>query len=299
MIKFILVFILFSCASVKNKPNKNEIVDISDLNKRTQVSIDKEASIEYGPTVKIKDLRDSKDSEDSEKKILYSLVLRPSLYKSFGYISYFKSIEENGNRPIVISSYGFSAIVTALYAKYLKPNLVEWKSFDLYQRLKKYDVYSNSWKSEIEDFLIKEFKDDKLSQLKILLIIPKYQNRKIIIDPTEEVYKAILNTLDINQSNSTSLLVSSEKNFEKEFKNFGVEKNMIISNLPKEFILKKPNDFLFTIYNTKLKTENYKKTFYLESINKKIDKIINISDEINQVEQVSNKIFNTFIKHQK
>lgn len=295
---FFLILLIISCANQKEKTSKNTIVDLAEISSDSKVSIDKEASVTYGPSrnsINTEEVAESKKNE----RVFYSLTLYPSLYKSFGYISLFKEIELNKKRPVVISSYGFSSIVAALYAKYLKPNLVEWKSFDLYQRIKKYPVYSSKWKGEVESFLEKEFRSDKLSQLKILLVIPSYNNGDIKLHPTKRVVSAIMESLSINSQESQSFLLAPDDNYEKNLKSFGAEKSVTVSNLPVEIKFKKPNDFLFSLYNKKSRSQRNMKISLLTSESNSIDKIANISDEINQVESSSKLLFEELFKQVK
>lgn len=296
MIKLLLVFVFIACAQTSKNNTDSNVVDINDITSSPKVDIDKTASVEYGPSIGEEIKPEKLKNESTPKAKLYSLVLQPSLYKSFGYIAVFKKIEELDKRPIVLSSMGFSAIICALYAKHLKPNLVEWKAYELYQSIKEYPPYSAKWKKIVKEFLDKEFKNQKLSQLKILLLIPKSINDNAILSPTDKVTKAIMESLNISGKNSKSYMLKTSRSYLDKFKNYGSENTIYISNLPEVIKTKKSNKLIEQIYKNFAVRQDSIITLEGSNSNLFIDSIANISDEINQVTDSSNKFINEYFK---
>tara|TARA_B100001971_G_scaffold214585_1_gene252872 strand:- start:81804 stop:82706 length:903 start_codon:yes stop_codon:yes gene_type:complete len=285
MIKFIFIFLFVACAQTTNqKSEPSNIVDLSDITETKKVNIDKDASVDYGPVLNESPKESSElDKEEVKKKKLYSLVLQPALYKSFGYIAFFKEIEKSNRRPIVISSFGFSAITAALYAKLLKPNLVEWKIYELYQSIKDEEIYTKEWLEKVEEFLNKEFSNQKLSQLKILVLIPYIYKDKVRINPTAMAKDIIMQSIDMEAKKSKSFMLKSNMSFVQNFKNYGSEDVVYISNLPANFKIKAQNELIKTNFSRLANNQLKASKLYTEHSNLYLDQIINISDEMNQV----------------
>lgn len=297
LIKFLFLFLL-GCSSVSDKTKKNdEIVDINDLYKKKDIEISEKVPVNYGPSVIASD--EVKTAEKKEKK-LFSIDFYPALYKSFGYISVFKELELRELKPAVVSSFGFSSIVVALYAKNLKANIVEWKTYSLYQKLKDLKPYSKDWMDEIKTFLEKEFKDTKLSQLKILMLVPSIKKSQVYFSPTKLVRKALYKSIDLEKS--LTLLVSGGKNYLKRFSKYGVEEAFRVSLLPREIKLKQTQSNLLNIYNNLNLINKSSENTFVQDYQKEVllDSIFNLSDEINQAydfsKDVSNQIENKIKK---
>lgn len=287
--KILFLFIL-GCSTVSEKAKKNdEIVDINDLYKKKDIEISEKVPVNYGPAVIASD--EVKTAEKKEKK-LFSIDFYPALYKSFGYISVFKELELKELRPALVSSFGFSSIVVALYSKNLKANIVEWKTYSLYQKLKDLKPYSSNWMDEIKTFLEKEFGDTKLSQLKILMLVPTFKKSGVYFSPTKLVRKAIYKSIDLKKS--STLLVNGDKNYLKKFSKYGVEEAFRVSLLPNVINLKHKHNNLLEIYrnlNTfnKSSENNIIQDYKKETL---IDSIFNLSDEINQTYHLSKNVSN-------
>jgi hypothetical protein len=226
--KLLTILFLVSCANApKVKKNSDEIVNINDLYNKKHIEIEKEVPTDYGPSIIVD--KEYEDANTVESK-LFAIDLYPALYKSFGYISLFKELEAKSLKPAVVSTFGFSSIMAALYCKHLKANIVEWKSYSLFQDIKDIEPHSKEWYEKIEDFLDKEFGKSKLSQLKILLLIPRLtQTGTIKINPTREVAKAIYKSIKSEE------LVGLSKTINKApviFKGYGVDRFFRVSLLP-------------------------------------------------------------------
>jgi len=301
--RVLILILALSCATRKSidQGNNSQIVNIDDLYNVDRVQIEKTNSVDYGPVLQQvgEETNTNKEKSESEKKYkLFSIDLYPALYKSFGYISLFKSLEREGLKPAVISSFGFSSIVGALHAKYLKSNVVEWKAFELYQSLSSEKPYSKDWLEKIERFLKKEFKQTRLSQLKVLLVIPSIYKKAFKISPNQKVVDAILSSLDIESSQSSSAMLKSTNQYFLSLHKFGVEQTYRVSLLPDAINFKQPNGYLLATYSrlSGITVEN--ENTYIKSYESKtyIDSILNLSDEINQAQSFSSDIVEKIIK---
>lgn len=287
LINFILLFLL-SCSSVQNKSKSNdEVVNINDLYELKNIQISEKVPVNYGPSL----IAYEKYEEAQKKEAkLFSIDFYPALYKSFGYISLFKELEKKELKPAVVSSFGFSSVVVALYAKNMKANIVEWKSYSLYQDLKEYSPYSKDWLKTVKDFLEKEFGNLKLSQLKILMLIPSPKGTGISVSPTKLVSKAIMKSLYISKQNS--LMVKGDKNYLSSFDKYGVEIPFRVSLLPSRISMKNDDKTINKIYQDLVLPSTEKNNVFVQATDTaiQIDSIHNLSDEINQAYDFSKEI---------
>lgn len=228
-----------------------------------------------------------KESEESGLKVL-ALDLYPALYKSIGYVSFLKEIDEKEIDVQIFSASGFSAIVAALYIKYENANRVEWKIFSLIRLLKGEKVYSSGWKKIISNFLHDEFGDMKLVELNKLLIIPQAKNNRVSFNFHLTVKRAVLNSLNLKSRNSNSILLSHNFKYEQAIKKLGADIIFRVSALVKRPLFKQGDDFIFGVYS-KLAGNMLMESLKFNLINEDnefyyIDHVENLTDELSKVD---------------
>ena len=278
---FFLFFALASCATDKGKKDL-VVVDFAEGEEKQAITITNRVNTDYGPSP---EEGVTSDQDEAQKPLVIALDLYPALYNSLGYVATFARLESAKVHVNIISSTGFSSVIAALYAKYENANMVEWKTFELYQILGAKKPFSEDWKSEIREFLVKEFGDAKLSQLKKLLIIPKPSGKKVIFDTNEEVVKAVMRSLDLGGSGS--LLAGGSHDYLPALAQYGADQVWRISFLPRTIRLKHPDGYVFGIYSRlagkSWKMKKQRGVFvYDEALLDEIDTFNNLSDAVYQ-----------------
>lgn len=194
----ILALFLISCTNARNNTDLETIVFDSDSG---SVKIKKNTTSSFGPFIKSD--QETIDSGAEQSKVV-ALNFYPSLYESLAIIPYLKELEKQKTKISVISSFGFGAVLSALYAKEKSVSYLEWKIFDLMKRLDGVKIYSKDWQSKINEFMGKEFGKTKLHQMKVLMVIPEIKKNKVYLNQTGSIVEAIRHSIDLN-SNSNYL----------------------------------------------------------------------------------------------
>lgn len=145
MIIKILFLILFtlSCAS-KNSTSTSTVLLSEDLSKEDI----------FFETEELKEIISSKSN---------TLILRDSLYLSYGYLQLLKEIEKNNTSIDYYACYGHACLVLAIYIKEKNLGKAEWKLYNLWREIKKEMPYSVGWEKKITTFIENEFKDQRLN----------------------------------------------------------------------------------------------------------------------------------------
>ena len=234
--KLSLALILASCSiqPVTNSDSQEEergfeVVDWSGNDFKETIVIKNRPEGDYGPLPEMEP-----SSEEGEKALpkepVVAIDLYPALYNSLGYVSTFVELENSGVNVSIVSSSGFSAVIAALYAKHGASNMVEWKTFELYQLLGDSAPFQSEWNNIIKEFLREEFGDSKLSQLKKLLVVPRLEEGKTVLDTNQKVVNAILESLNFS-GNTSSILVGGDFDYLGALRKYGADEVMRVSFL--------------------------------------------------------------------
>lgn len=287
-IRFISVLLsfllLFSCASEKPM-DKVLIVDFAGDEAREKITISDKALPDYGPSPETQaDVNNAGDAKQSGQTVV-ALDLLPALYNSIAYVSTFSELEKAGVDVSIISASGFSSIIAALYAKHGAANMVEWKTFKLYQSLGSIKPFTEEWKEIIADFLKVEFGNQRLSQLKKLLLIPANDKNKVVLGSDRNLIQAIMESLDLSGKNS--ILLGSDFNYLPRLKEYGADYFYRLSFLPERINLKHADGFTFGIYSRlagrSAQVKGQKNTYiFNQALSGDIDSFNNLSDTIYQ-----------------
>ncbi|MBY0416322.1 MAG: patatin-like phospholipase family protein, partial [Bdellovibrionales bacterium] len=83
------------------------------------------------------------------RKLKVGLSLGPGLYRTINYVSLLKYLERQNLAPQVITGTGFGAIVAAMYASGMTPEVIEWNFYRYFKEKSKYRPYESEWLEEI------------------------------------------------------------------------------------------------------------------------------------------------------
>jgi hypothetical protein len=110
-----------------------------------------------------------------QKKTSIALIFGPGLNRTVGYSTFLKALKKQNIEVEMVSGTGMGAIVAAHFASGKTPQKLEWLFFKFFNETRGKKPYSNSWKKSLEEVFLKEFKNVKVEDLKIPLVIPVYQ----------------------------------------------------------------------------------------------------------------------------
>lgn len=276
MIRFVVLSILICSCSTGFKKNslfdetvnveKNQISNKADINEQ----IDQNT---YGPVYE----SESKKSIDEKNRLpVFALDLVPSLYASLSYLALFKQLEENKIFPNIINTSSFTLVIAVLYAKYKSVNKVEWKLFSLLKKLRNTIIFTSQWRRAIEEFLINEFEDKRIEQLKILVTTPRGKNSQKLIK-TGKVVDVIMNSLVV--SKKENYINQPHFIYREKILELGVDLYFCLNALPKKFNFYVPNSYVWSLY-TRISgmAHSDSSVNFIGHQLLKIDKVPNMSD---------------------
>ncbi len=174
-----LLFLFFSCSFL----NHRDKIDSGEINNSADsgiiINIDDD-SVVYGPSASVKQ-DEGINSKKRDPVIMH--VLAPGLFLTSSYIGTLKRFERDKIPVNMLAGSEFGALIAALYSKYKKTSMLEWKIFSLNQKLLKAGkIYKDNWNDILYKFIDNEFKNEKIEKYKIPLILPLYskQYNKVI-----------------------------------------------------------------------------------------------------------------------
>lgn len=245
MIRLIILSILIcSCSTgFKKKSSFDETVSVEKNQSSNKADINEQIDQNtYGPVYE----KESKNLLDEKNRLpVFALDLVPSLYASLSYLALLKQLEENKIYPNIINTSSFTLVIAVLYAKYKSVNKVEWKLFSLLKKLRNTIIFTPQWLSAIEEFLINEFEDKRIEQLKILVTTPQGKKSQKLIK-TGKVVETIMNSLAVSKKDS--YINQPHFIYRDKILELGVDIYFCINALPKKFNFYVPNSFVWGLY---------------------------------------------------
>lgn len=245
LVEFFFIFLLaVSCSThKKNESRFTETVNFENTNHQIELDPSNNKNDTYGPNI---DENSSLKRDDTQlRKPVVTLDLVPSLYASLSYITLFRELEKNKIYPNIINTSGFSLVIAALYSKYKSASKLEWKVFALLRKLKGIKVHTSNWYDVIDNFLMEEFKNTRLEQLKILVSVPTSGLRNELIT-SGKITEIIMNSIKI--ANSNSFINRPHYDYFPKLKKLGTDLYYLVSGFPNRFNFKTPNGFAWGIY---------------------------------------------------
>ena len=92
------------------------------------------------------------------KKIRIGVSLGPGLYRTINSVSLLKFLERQNLNPQVITGTGFGAVVAAMYASGMTPEVIEWNFYRYFKEKRNYRPYESEWLEEVDNLLLKKMK---------------------------------------------------------------------------------------------------------------------------------------------
>lgn len=269
-----LAFFLSSCSSIKainsHNPKKTDSTQVNpdqvDLNLGT---IGEDKAVEVIPqeeTVRVGDRggdiftaqEQSEGHPKSEvKRLRIGLSFGPGIYRTINYVSFLKILERQNLSPDIITGTGFGAIVAAMYATGMTPEVIEWNFYKYFKEMSKNKLYDSDWIHEIDEALLKKIKATNIQDTKRKFFITLYDHKtkKTYYFDKGNIRDLLL--LNLKLSNNVTESKNGQKYttaFEGEVFNarllrqLGSEFTIAVDSLGTKFDFESTNEFLIGVY---------------------------------------------------
>jgi hypothetical protein len=274
---FSIVFLLNSCSSIKTIKSKEhrrlsngsvhpDQVDLN-INENNTNPNDKGVELlppeetirigEHGGDVYSSDEAKEESQHAESKKLRIGLSLGPGIYRTINYVSFLKIMERQNLSPDIITGTEFGAIVAAMYATGMTPEVIEWNFYKYFKEKKKNKPYEKDWLDEVDEKLLIKFKNVNIqdTKKKFFITLNDHRDNKTYYFDKGNVRDLLL--LNLKLSNSASGSQKSVKYsaaFEKEVFNarllrqVGAEFTMAADVLGNKFEFENSNEYLTGIY---------------------------------------------------
>lgn len=275
--KKILIFILLtllvaSCSSIKpiHSKDKNTYNDGANPD-QVDLTIDQansEKPIEVVPheeTVRVGDRGGDifngevvdEHAKVNNRKLRIGLSFGPGIYRTLNYVSLLKILERQNHSPDIITGTGFGAIVAAMYAVGMTPEVIEWKFYKYFKEKNKSKPFEHEWFTEIDEAFLSKFKSINIQDTKKKFFITLYDNKtnKTYYFDKGNIRELLLLNLKLstypNEGKKGSKYSTA---FEKEVFNarllrqLGAEFTIAVDALGNKFDFVNANEFLIGVY---------------------------------------------------
>lgn len=191
------------------------------------------------------------------KKLRIGLSLGPGLYRSINYVSLLKALERQNLAPQVITGTGFGAIVAAMYATGMTPEMIEWNFYRYFKEKRRYRPYDQEWVEEIDNLLLDKLKNKTIQSATKKLYITLYNSKtkKTYYFDKGNIRDLLLMNLKLNSQVKDKKGKSQYSTaFESEVFNPGLMKRLGVDFaigadiLGTKFDFEESNEFLIGIY---------------------------------------------------
>lgn len=181
-----LTMTMASCSSLKSKQGKSGNTvqhDQVDLGlEGTDGSSDAPVIAPYEETVRLGDRGGDvySESENAEvnqviaRKLKIGLSLGPGLYRAINYVSLLRYLERQSLTPQLLTGTGFGAIVAAMYAHGMTPDMIEWNFYRYFREKGNHRPYEEEWYEDISTLLLDKLKGKQIQNASKKLFLTLY-----------------------------------------------------------------------------------------------------------------------------
>lgn len=268
IITFLLVF-LSSCSSIKTIGKKNNQVspDQVELNLEGTTSATTETPPVITPveeTVRLGERGGDiySETEATEinqviaKKLRIGLALGPGLYRTINYAALLKHLERKSLTPQLITGTGFGAIVAAMYAHGMTPEMIEWNFYRYFREKGNHRPYEEEWYEDVDRLLLDKLKNKMLqdSSKKFYLTLYNAKTKKTYYFDKGNTRDLLLKNLQLTHNFRSSDKSTYTAAFENEVFNarlmsrLGADFSLGADVLGNKFAFEDSSEFLVGIY---------------------------------------------------
>lgn len=191
------------------------------------------------------------------KKLRIGLSLGPGLYRTLNYVSLLKFLERQNLNPQVVTGTGFGAIVAAMYASGMTPEVIEWNFYRYFKEKRKYRPFETEWLEEVDNLLLDKLKNKTIQDTTKKFYITLYNSKTKKTYYFDKGNMRELLLLNLKLSNSVDLRKSGTQYtaaFENEVFNAGLMKRLGVDFtigadvLGSKFDFEDSNEFLIGVF---------------------------------------------------
>jgi hypothetical protein len=191
------------------------------------------------------------------KKLRIGLSLGPGLYRTINYVSLLKFLERQNLPPQTITGTGFGAIVAAMYATGMTPEVIEWNFYRYFKEKRKYRLYESEWLEEIDNLLLDKLKNKNIQDTakKFYITLYNSKTKKTYFFNKGNIRDHLLMNLKLSNSvDAKSKTAQYTAAFESEVFNPGLMKRLGVDFaigadvLGTKFDFEDSNEFLIGVY---------------------------------------------------
>lgn len=269
IITFLLVF-LSSCSSIKSihgKKSNQVSPDQVELNLEGTSGVSTETTPVITPieeTVRLGERGGDIYSENEAteinqviaKKLRIGLALGPGLYRTINYVALLKHLERKSLTPQLITGTGFGAIVAAMYAHGMTPEMIEWNFYRYFREKGNHRPYEEEWYEDIDRLLLEKLKNKMLqdSSKKFYLTLYNARTKKTYYFDKGNTRDLLLKNLQLTHNGRANDKSTYTAAFENEVFNarlmnrLGADFSMGADVLGNKFDFEDSSEFLVGIY---------------------------------------------------
>lgn len=194
------------------------------------------------------------EQKENHRKLKVALILGPGLNRTVAHIGVLRNMDRNGIKVDFISGSELGAIIGAMYASGMTPEIIEWNFYKYFREKSNTKIFSTQWFREIDEFFLKRFQNVRVESLKRSFYLPLYSKkaRKIVYFNKGNLRNLILlNLKNISLSGNAEYSQASEfEVFNARFvKGLGAEVVIGVDALGDKVNLQESNEYIFGFYN--------------------------------------------------
>jgi hypothetical protein len=191
------------------------------------------------------------------KRARIGLALGPGLYRTINYVSLLKFLERQNLNPQVITGTGFGAIVAAMYASGMTPEVIEWNFYRYFKEKRKHRPYESEWLEEVDNLLLDKLKSKTIQDTpkKFYITLFNTKTKKTYYFDKGNIRELLLLNLKLSNSvDQRKAAVQYTTAFENEVFNAGLMRRLGVDFtvgadvLGSKFDFEDSNEFLIGVY---------------------------------------------------
>lgn len=195
--------------------------------------------------------------QGGSKRLRIGLSLGPGLYRTINYVSLLKFLERQNLNPQVITGTGFGAIVAAMYASGMTPEVIEWNFYRYFKEKRKYRPYESEWLEEVDTLLLDKLKTKTIQDTpkKFYITLYNSKTKKTYYFDKGNIRELLLLNLKLSNSvDHRKTGVQYTTAFENEVFNAGLMKRLGVDFaigadvLGSKFDFEDSNEFLIGVF---------------------------------------------------
>ena len=191
------------------------------------------------------------------KKLRIGISLGPGLYRTINYVSLLKFLERQNLNPQVITGTGFGAVVAAMYASGMTPEVIEWNFYRYFKEKRNYRLYDSEWLEEIDKLLLTKIKSKPIEGTvkKFYITLYNSKTKKTYFFDKGNLRELLLNNLKLSNSiDPRKSGIQYTTAFENEVFNAGLMRRLGVDFtigadvLGTKFDFQSSNEYLIGVY---------------------------------------------------